>query len=38
VNGNGAEAFGGVWNAVDENGTAPVASTGESGGGGGHGY
>ncbi|MGH2939222.1 MAG: COG4315 family predicted lipoprotein [Solirubrobacterales bacterium] len=35
VNGNGAEAFGGVWNAVDENGTAPVASTG---GGGGYGY
>ena len=36
VNGNGVEGFGGVWNAVDESGTAPVASTGETGGGGGY--
>lgn len=36
VNGNGVEAFGGEWNAVDESGAAAVASAGGTGGGGGY--
>ena len=36
VNGNGVEAFGGTWNAIDESGSAPSASSGESSGGGGY--
>jgi predicted lipoprotein with Yx(FWY)xxD motif len=33
ANGMGITAFGGEWNALDESGTAPVVSSGETGGG-----